>query len=269
MEHFVPKNFGKTPAHVTNALMQAENSYLRVLLQRELTERCAKNPRYSLRSFSKQVGVPISSLSSIMNGKRTISNKMKMHLAGALGWSLNEIENTRVTEEQKYHTIGLDSFHIISEWYHFAILELLKVKGYKQDPKWIAKALGITPSEVNIAFERLLRVGILEQRNGKYVDITGGSTTWNQSYFTTDAKKRLQKALLEKAVESLYAVPIEERDNTSMTMAINTKDIDKAKKLITEFRRKFSNILERDKSKVDSVYQLAIAFYPLTSREEI
>lgn len=248
---------------------QEINSYIRLMLQKELTERCGKNPRYSLRSFSKQVGVPVSSLSSIMSGKRPITQKMKLHLAGALGWSLAEIEPTNlIQEELKYHSIGLDSFHIISDWYHFAILELIKVKGYKQDVKWISKALGITVSEVNIAFERLVRVGILELKNGKYVDVTGGNTSWNQSYFTSDAKKRLQKSLLEKAIECLYTTPIEERDNTSMTMAINKQDLDKAKKLITEFRRKFSKILEKDKSKLDSVYQLAIAFYPLSKKGE-
>lgn len=246
--------------------MIADSNYLRVLLQKELTERCAKNERYSLRSFARQVGVPVSSLSSIMSGKRTISSKMKMHLASVMGWSLNDLSPEADSADTNYYSIGLDSFQIISEWYHFAILELLKVKNYKQDPKWIAKALGITVNEVNIAFERLVRVGILERKNGKYKDIANGNTTWNQSYFTTDAKKKLQKTLLEKAIFSLHTVPIEERDNTSMTMAINKKDVAKAKKIITEFRRKFSNILERDQSKVDSVYQLAVAFYPLTSK---
>lgn len=246
--------------------METQNDPIRLLLQRELTVRCGKNQNYSLRSFARQIGVPVSSLSSILSGKRPISPKMKKHLAAVLGIALDESKNET---KKNFNNYSVDSFHIISDWYHFAILELMKLKTYKQDSKWIARCLGITTSEVKIAFERLARVGILEEHKGKFKDVSGGNNTWLKSGYTDSAFKRLQIRLLEKAIENIMATPYELRNNTSMTMAINQEDLPKAKKLIADFRRQFSEILEKDRNKLNSVYQLAIAFFPLVKQETV
>ena len=44
-------------------------------LSNEYTKARAKNPSYSLRAFSNRLGIQVSALSEILNGKRVISKK--------------------------------------------------------------------------------------------------------------------------------------------------------------------------------------------------
>ena len=54
------------------------------------------------------------------------------------------LQKTAVPE---YQQLQMDTFRVISDWYHFGILELTYLKSFKSDPRWIAKALGITEIE--------------------------------------------------------------------------------------------------------------------------
>ena len=42
-------------------------------LQRELAQRCARNPRYSLRGFANFLGVDHATLSQLLRGKRAVT----------------------------------------------------------------------------------------------------------------------------------------------------------------------------------------------------
>ena len=161
-----------------NYRRKSESETFRGLLQEELVERCRKNPNYSLRSFARALSVEPSALSQMINGKRPITEKMKLRLGAALGLHTKQIEKftTEGKSESKqplpaYQQMTLDSFALISDWYHYAILELLAIEGFKPDPAWIGKRLGITRSEANIAVERLFRLGLLEKKNdGSWAD---------------------------------------------------------------------------------------------------
>jgi hypothetical protein len=48
---------------------------------------------------------------------------------------------------------------MISDWYHFAILDLTRLDDFQPEPAWVSRKLGLTVSEVKIAVERLLRLG--------------------------------------------------------------------------------------------------------------
>src|SRR5262249_20161371 len=150
------------------------------------------NPRYSLRAFAKALGIGPSALSDMLNGKRTITRTMKERLGLAMGLPLDEIRKyqnaheahskTQLQNERKnildFQQLTLDTFAIISDWYHYAILELMKVHSFKGDTTWISKSLGITKSEANAAVERLMRVGLIKVSDqGRWVDTSNGFST--------------------------------------------------------------------------------------------
>jgi uncharacterized protein (TIGR02147 family) len=244
----------------------------RIFLQQELVGRCQKNPKYSLRAFAKALSVGPSALSDMLNGKRTITKNMTERLGLALGLSPDHIEaffrdefpSDFDSDKAIYRQHTLDTFAIISDWYHYAILALMRVKDFKPTSAWVAKSLGISKPEANLAIERLVRVGLLrKEKDGKWLDTTGGFSTNINGNLTSAANKKLQKQILELAIKALEEVPSELRDYTSMTMAIDPKYLPEAVEKIKKFRRGLAQFLE-ERSEPTAVYNLGISLYPLT-----
>lgn len=255
--------------------MNAETSSLKAktfksLLQEELIERCRRNPRYSLRSFAKTLDVSPAALSDMLKGKRAITERSVEKFGFALGLSLKEIEKFKkqtdgASENGKvdFAQITLDQYALISDWYHYAILELIKIDDFNREIGKIAKALTITKSEANIAIERLERLGLIETKKEKINDTSNGFSTNISGNLTSQASKQLQKQILQQSIEALQHVPIELRNHTSMTMAIDPDLMPEAIERIKKFRRELNTFLE-SKSKPKEVYQLSISLFPIS-----
>lgn len=260
----------------TSAKSMLVKREFRLYLQDELTARCARNPNYSLRSFAKFLEISPSALSAMLHGKRPITHKMKIRLGLKLGLKLQELENLKsnphgnshieATKEDhpNFHHLTLDTFSVISEPYHYTLLELMKTKDFKWDNRWISQRIKVTISEVNIAIERLERLGLLERNEkGELIDSTEGFSTDIQEGLSSQAQRHFQQKSLQHAMNSIETIPLDFRDNTSITMAIHKKDISKAKQMLKNFRRKFCEQLESHED-LDEVYQLTLSFVPLT-----
>jgi uncharacterized protein (TIGR02147 family) len=251
------------------------NKDFRSLLQQELIRRCRNNPRYSLRSFAKSLEISSSALTEMINGKRTITKKSIEKCGLIIGLSLDEvdayIQSTKSPEriaiensQINYRQITIDQYSLISDWYHYAIIELVKIEGFKSEASWIARALGITKTEASIAIERLLRLSLLEKtETGELVDTSEGYSTNINSDLTSVGAKQFQKQILEQSIEALMTVPIEKRNHTSMTMAINPELLPEAKQRITKFRRELCAFLESKGPKVE-IYQMSLSLFPIT-----
>jgi len=242
----------------------------RHILQQEFVKRCEKNPRYSLRAFAKSLSIEPSPLSAILRGKRPLTEKMTKRLGLALGLSLDEVlkfvQSDQISAGPTYQQLALDSYAVISDWYHYAILELIRIKSFKPELSYISKTLGISKTEAHIAVERLQRLELLEiKKNGKWVDTTanGNATNINQD-LTSQASKKLQRQVLEMGIQALENLPTEVRSQTSMTMAIHPKDLPQAKIMIRDFRRELCAYFEKSK-KPTQVYNLGISLYPVTT----
>lgn len=250
----------------------------RLFLQSELLKRCKANPLYSLRAYARSLRVSPSALSAILNGKRPLTEKTKVRLGLALGLSLGELKKfshadstkkgIKVTPTIRFQQLALDSYAVISDWYHYAILELLRVKSFKPESKWISKALGITTSEVNIAVERLQRTGLLKIENGSWQDTSqNGLATNIHDDLTSTALRKLQRQVLEKSITALETLPTSVRNHTSMTFAIDPDDLPEAKRKIAKFRRDLCEFFEKTK-KPTQIYNLGVSLYPLTTISE-
>jgi len=254
------------------------NKDFRLLLQESLIQKCQLNPSYSLRAYARSLGIASSALSSILNGKRPITEKMKVRLGMALGLSATDIETLQRGEYEpkvsnkktiQFRQIALDTFAVISDWHHYAILELTQVKGFQSNPDYISKKLGVTKSEINFAIERLKRLGFLTEVNGKWTDTTpnNGFITSVNDKKTSMASKKMQKQILEKSIEALEKVSPDKRSHTSITMAIDTADLLKAFEIIKNFRRNLNQNMDSASVKTN-VYQLHIGFFPVEKEEE-
>ena len=154
----------------------------------------------------------------------------------------------------------LDAFKIISDWHHLAILELTYLDEFKNDVKWISKTLGISPAAVETAIERLKKAGLLKEKSGKLVATEDFSAIGEDK--PSHAIKNFHKQIMERALSALFVQSLEERDFSSVMMAIHQSKLPQAKELIRKFKKEFAALVTDTDSK-DSVYCLGIQFFNL------
>lgn len=238
-------------------------------LQREYLNRRKKNENYSIRAFSRFLGISAATVSHLLSGKRVPSEKfikklfLKLEATPAEQKNIlkNIIKKDVSTEEQSYQMIAMDSFKILSDWYHYAILEMVDVKDFQYDYSWISNQLNISVTEARQAVERLLRLDLLKEEKNKLVK-TSGFVTNGDEFITSAAHKKLQRHILEKALNAIDTVSQEEKDISSMTMAIDETKLPEARKLVKKFRRELCQFLENGKQ--TRVYNLGIQIYPVS-----
>lgn len=235
------------------------NSEFRIRLQDEFSRRMRVNERYSVRAFANHLGVDSSSLSQILSGKRLLSEKKMKTLCDKIG-----IQTPSESTESDFSLLSMDSFAVISDWYHFAILDLTHLKNFKSDPAWIARKLSIQPMEAIQAFIRLKRLGMLVEKDGRLVKAEGFYTNYSEGV-TSAALKEYQRQVIKKALHAVDGCPQERKDITSITIAADSKKLKEAKEKIKNFRRELCAFLEDGES--DSVFHLALQLYPVTDLE--
>jgi uncharacterized protein (TIGR02147 family) len=240
------------------------------ILNDELTRCRIKNPSYSVRALAKRLQLSPAMLSLVLNGKRQVSKKMAKHVAerlllnpGQQDALLSLFEKNKKNEKRllKTLTVQTDQFQLISDWYHFAILSLMETKDFKSSLPWIAQRLRIGQTAAQSAIDRLKRLGfVLEDTKGK-LHLTGGALTTSDGIASSAIRKN-HSQVLDIAKEVLCIVPVEKRDFTSITMAIDPSKLPQAKELIREFRDKLSAFMEAGTKR--EVYNLSMQLIPLT-----
>ncbi|OFZ20931.1 MAG: hypothetical protein A2202_02050 [Bdellovibrionales bacterium RIFOXYA1_FULL_36_14] len=240
-------------------------------LNLEFAKRCKKNPLYSLRAFARDIQISHSSLCQFFKGKRQMSKEMIEKVGLALSLSPDEINkfSKNAKGEIIYDTLKEDEYHLLSDWYYDAILELLSTKNFKSDFNWIARRLNITLAEVKLAVMRLQKLNLIYlDEEGKIFDKTSGfTTTASDNAYTDSAKKKKQKQLFNLAKDAIDKFDVRERSHSGVTFAVSMKKFDEARAMIKKFRRELSALLEGDQNDLDDVYHLAIALFPLTKNE--
>lgn len=266
-----------------------EKNYLDIL-KRQLEERCTANPRYSLRALARDLKMSSGRLSSILNSKLGLSEASAKDIAKKLGFSKEEtdyfcnlvvlsdgrskikrtiaasqIAHLQESRSSEMINFQLESFRIISDWYHFAIMELTTLKDFKYDVNWIAKRLGISKYETENAIGRLKKLGLLEEKKGHLVQTQVNLAT--PSEIPSESLKAFHAQVLRKAAEALALQAPSERDITNLTVAIDSRDLPEFKERIRKFRREFNRSVETRQTERDEVYMLAIQFFRLTEKE--
>ena len=112
--------------------------------------------------------------------------------------------------------------------------------------------------------ERLQRVGILREVKGRLEKTKANIATTHD--IPSKAIRAFNEQILEKAKSALHEQSVEERDFTTMTMAVARKRLPEAKRIIREFRRKMSRTLETGTR--DDVYMLSVQFFSLIQEKK-
>jgi len=261
--------------------MKNELNYRNFLIS-ELETRKRRNPSYSLRAFARDLGVPVSRLSEVINGKVGLSEERAVKIAERLGFSssdrelfvnlvlsehsrsavIKKLSQQRVQQRSEFFThIGEDTFKLISDWHYAAIMEILISSKVHHDTADFAKRLGISPDLVESSLERLERLNLIEKKEGVWVCKHGQQTT--AADIPSEAIRSFHKQVINKALASIDKQPVENRDISSMILSINKSQIPMVKQRLESFRRSLMVELETGADR-ESVYCLALQFFEIT-----
>lgn len=262
-----------------------EHASYRTFLKSVLADRIARNGSYSLRAMAKQLGIVASHLSAIHNGAKNLSNEAALKISRKLELSsaetdyfctLVQYENAKepdlknafferlqaMNPKREVKDLSVDAFKMIADWYHIPILEMTNITGINLTAKEIAKRLGITELESQVALERLERLELLERNaKGRYEKVHGNSVF--KSDIPNMALRRFHKQMLERAIDSLETQTPQERYVGSQTFPIDLAQLDEARSLIDEFRKKLVELFIRGKKKTH-VYHLGVQLFRVT-----
>lgn len=238
----------------------------------EFKTRKRRNPSYSLRAFSRHLDIPPGRMSELLAGKRSITASLTKKIGDRLGISpkkLNTITSISLDRIQNkknsdYLLLEEDSFSLVAESIHFALLHLMETTNFSSDLDWIAKRLNVSKVEVKDALGRLARLGYAHKVEGSW------KRKVNAIRSTTDipsgAIRQFHRDALKQAEVALEEVSLEERDFSSIMFAIDPEQLPQAKRLIQEFRRKMDKFFEGGKSR--EVYRLNLQLLPVTKKEK-
>ena len=241
----------------------------RDILNEEFQRRVGVNHRYSLRAFARDVDVSPAFLSQIIGGKRRLSEDRAEQIADKLSLNrkrresflkfvraeLTSIPSTRArllkearrtsSDQSKFQSVSMNHFRMLSDWYHFSILELTRIKMPVFNAATIALKLGISETAAGLAIERLKNLKLLQATPAGFKKTVANYTTGN---IPSVAIRNFHRQMLKKAIFSIEAQDPIDRDISGITMAIDPAMLPKAKQMIAEFRRELMTALESSES---------------------
>ena len=245
------------------------------VLRERLRAAMRRNPRFSLRSFAGKLGINHSTLSQVLRGKRRLSARALEMVGKRLGLgdetmlayaaSSRRKSNAKnpLEEIRKVH-LELDAFQLVSVWHHYAILELIHLHGFRTDSRWIAGTLGIAVEDVNIALERLLRLGLLEMAaRDRWID-KSGDAEFHSAALTDHAGDLIRQDILDLEADAIKRIPSQHRVHRQMILAVESKKLQRVQALADEFMHDLRSLMPESDAN-DDVYQVAISIFPVTT----
>lgn len=248
-----------------------------------LKDKRRQNVRVSMRSVARDCGLSASYFSRVVRGLRKPEVNFVIKIARHLGFSMEETayflsliefseakgsEKRRLAQSLFRHRqesrefLKDDRYQIFKDWHHGAILALVETKGFKGDPRWIARRISVDDSVVTPALERLVQFGFLIHDGTTYRRATTAplETPHDLVSRTVTENHRQQ---LHRAGIGLMKLGPEKREFSNVTMAIHAKDLPKIKKQLRHFMDRL--IIDFEKSPGDEVAQFNMQFYVVTS----
>jgi uncharacterized protein (TIGR02147 family) len=235
--------------------------------------------RYSQRQFAADLGLSSSALSRILSGHRRLSTEMSLCVAEKLKWSpsrsrtfTNSVRHSLSKSNgatasgpvqvvsKAIKTVSEDHFRLISDWYHAAILENLRIQNVVHSTAAISKRLKLVPSFVREALARLERLKMVKRRDNSW--ISNSDATLSVPSQPSAAIREFHKGMINRAWESLDRTSSTQRDITGTVVATSPEKLDEARVRIQIFRRDLVSFLED--CEPTEVYHLGVLLFPLS-----
>ena len=252
------------------------------------------DPTFSYRIFAAAIDMDASLLVKILQGKRHVSTKNIEAFVQFFRFKEGKAEYFREMvaygkakndEQVRKHFETLQKmrpsscreldearYRYFQQWFYPMIRSALDVFDYRGPEH--AAALGdscipkISANQVENAVDALLQLGLVHRRkDGRIVPTDAHLKT--KEHWLSASISDYQKSIAELAHRSIAETPKEERDISTLTMALDSSQIQRIRDIIAEARRSIVNVANSMQSQIcDSVYQLNFQLFPMMKKRD-
>jgi uncharacterized protein (TIGR02147 family) len=250
----------------------------RQILKNDFINRQRKNESFSLRAYSKFLGISPATLSEVMRERRNLPQKYADVVANKLNLgpiekqlflksiliqkrSLKDLVKLKIEDKSQTILDEQRDFNIIAHWEYYGFLNLIETHDFQNNTAWISQKLSISKLRVKQVKDELLHAGHIEEKNNILVRKKVNLNTTQD--VVSKAIRQSHKESLEMAIDKIESVDISKRFYSSSTVPVSIDKLDEAKELIRDFREKLCALLQEGKK--EEVYNLNIQLYPLTN----
>lgn len=249
--------------------------------------------RFSYRIFANVMGFGATNyLHLICSGKRQLSRSAALKISDALDLSakkknylltLSEYESARkpIEREQKLSQLAKiaqsnlkselskEELEYFSKWYHPVIREMIGMKNFNADPKWITTQIipRISVDQAEKSLKLLERIGYIsfDPKENTYVQTTKHVRTPKEVKGLAICHYHQQ--MINIGRESIMNVKAKRRDVSAITINVDTKLAEEIKAEIQKFR---ADILKKSEriNEGNQIYQLNIQWFPFTQEDD-
>jgi uncharacterized protein (TIGR02147 family) len=203
----------------------------------ELKLRQERRPAYSMRALARDLRMSPSSLCDFLAGRVGLSRERSKVVGDHFAWpepvrehfwDLMQAKYAKLPEARKKAkfraatrtreasvSVPLDSFKVISEWYHLVILEIHSILGGHVDPKAVSARLNISAATVRDATDRLVRTGLLKE-NTEGLLLPAETDTWIGDEAPSACVRSYHAQVLGLAMKAIENVAMDERESLSL-----------------------------------------------------
>jgi uncharacterized protein (TIGR02147 family) len=244
---------------------------------------------YSLRSFSKDLGLRPTALSDILNERYGLSGTMAHRLAARIGLnsssslyfvSLVEVVHGRSVALRRQAEKRIKSIHeksgpfrvldeheyfLMLKWYYPAILHLIGLEAGRISNEEIAGRLSLKLSEVDLAIEKLKEKGYLLEREGCLYKKEKNLSA--ESNISNECIKNFHSQVLDIVKNRIRTAPVFEKKSISTIMSFKSDKINSARQDLNVMSDNFFEKYESEED-ADSIYVLSMHFVRLDQNHE-
>lgn len=249
---------------------------------RALFEYYKKTGSFSLRQRTQRVGGLSQTLvSQIINGRRQLTRDNLPALA--VVFKLTKIEQDYLDKQLLGHVLKvianapeevaptkrIAKNHILSDWVHPYVKDLVNLKGFSPEPQNLHRMLSgiVSPERIQKSVDFLIREGFWRRTpEGKIVPEESAVATTNE--IPNENIRSFHKKALDIAHRGISVLPSHRRKSSTVLVSVDKNKMDELRGLVDSFQQQLLEFIEKNPQGRDSLVQVAIHLTPIGAINE-
>lgn len=240
----------------------------------------------SMRNIAQRIHVSPALISSIIQGRRNLTTDQLYAWKDFFGWDERELSFLekmihfqsgeereekaeafkKIVRFKKYKersTRELVTWRYLEKWFVVVIREMSGMADFRPEPDWIRKRLRypVSLEDIRQALKFLTEQKLLKGQ-GEYLRLDCHGGVYKLALASFHAQ------MLERAADSIYKSPSDERHILGHTYRLSSKKMARLKHIMDRALEEIA-ALESDDDEGDEVYHVALTACPMTKKEKV